>query len=110
MKAFYNRGIIYVHDGTSMVKDEYFYMFHSIFPVVTIILSFDYFKNGSSVANSLSFSTTPLVRHNTSCQRVVIPLISMWLLPELPSLMMRIWVVMRSDMVSVWLITPTFFP
>ena len=36
--------------------------------------------------------------------------ISIWLLPELPSLMMRIWVVMRSDMVSVWLITPTFFP
>lgn len=34
----------------------------------------------------------------------------MWLLPEVPFLMTRIWVVMRSDMVSVWLMTPTFFP
>ena len=34
----------------------------------------------------------------------------MWLLPVLPFLTMRIWVVMRSDMVSVWLMTPTFLP
>ena len=36
--------------------------------------------------------------------------ISMWLLPEFPFLIIRICVVIRSLMVLVWLITPTFLP
>ena len=36
--------------------------------------------------------------------------ISIWLLPELPFLIIRTCVLMRSLITSVWLMTPTFLP